>query len=157
MREPANVRLNIKNLAIRRGITIKKVMELCKFSSQYLYNIEDSPLFIPIVTVAELMNVSIESLVFDAFYLGEAPKPHQYKGCRRIPIAEQINAISRANKISLFDLETEIGISYQYVYRAKDSGRSPQLYSAIAIADYAGISLDELVYVPFQRIARNDV
>lgn len=60
-------------------------------------------------------------------------------------IAENIKSIREERKKSVYDIEKEIGISHQNLYKWERAQAEPSIINCIKLANYYDISLDELV------------
>lgn len=60
-------------------------------------------------------------------------------------IAENLKAIREERKKSVYDIEKEIKISHQNIYKWERAQAEPSIINCIKLADYYGVSLDELV------------
>lgn len=60
-------------------------------------------------------------------------------------IGENLKAIREENEKSVYDIEKEIGISHQSLYKWEKGEREPSIIACIKLAEYYKCSLDYLV------------
>ena len=60
-------------------------------------------------------------------------------------IAENLKYIREEKNISVYDIEKDIKISHQNLYKWEKALSEPSIVNCIKLADYYDISLDELV------------
>ncbi len=60
-------------------------------------------------------------------------------------IGENLREQREKLKKSVYDIEKELGLSHQSQYRWETGKQEPSIVTCIKLADYYGISLDELV------------
>lgn len=60
-------------------------------------------------------------------------------------IAENIKNAREDKKISVYNVEKHTGIKHQSIYNWEQGKQEPTILNCIKLADYYGISLDELV------------
>ncbi len=60
-------------------------------------------------------------------------------------IGENFKFLRQTKQKSVYDIEKEIGISHELQYKWEKGLAEPSIIKCIKLADYYGISLDELV------------
>lgn len=99
-----------------------------------------------LLKISEYFDISVDDLLYRD-YTSEPYNPIKPRQRRHFPT--QLRQLCKLNGIAQRQFYDDLDLNYNYIQQAACKGTMPRLYTALAIAEYFKISLDDLLYKDF--------